>query len=39
MKNALSAYIKAPLILRIAIGLAVGVCLGIWVPQASGVAI
>lgn len=39
MKNALSAYIKAPLILRIAIGLAVGVCLGIWVPQASVVSI
>lgn len=39
MKNVLNAYIKAPLILRIVIGLVIGVCLGVWVPQASIVSI
>lgn len=39
MKKALSFYTKSPLILRIAIGLIIGVILGVWVPQASGVMI
>jgi len=39
MKNALSAYVKAPLILRIVIGLIIGVCLGVWVPQAAAVSV
>jgi len=38
MKKALQLYTKSPLILRIAIGLAIGVCLGIFLPQASFVA-
>ena len=39
MKKALQLYTKSPLILRIAIGLAIGVCLGIFLPQASFVAV
>ncbi len=39
MKKVLSYYTKSPLILRIAIGLAIGVCLGLWVPQASFVTL
>ncbi len=39
MKKFMSAYTKSPLILRIAIGLVIGICLGIWVPQASFVAV
>ncbi len=39
MKKVLSYYTKSPLILRIAIGLVIGVCLGLWVPQASFVTI
>lgn len=39
MKNIFNAYVKAPLILRIAIGLVIGICFGLWVPQASFVAI
>ncbi len=39
MKKALSLYTKSPLILRIAIGLVIGVVLGIWVPQAGFVTI
>ena len=35
MKKLFSYYVKSPLILRIAIGLVIGVCLGLWVPQAS----
>ena len=35
MKRVVSAYAKAPLILRIAIGLVIGLCLGLWVPQAG----
>ncbi len=39
MKNLLSAYTKSPLILRIAIGLVIGICLGIWVPGAGFAAV
>ena len=39
MKNFIGFYTKSPLVLRIAIGLAIGICLGIWVPQASFVAV
>ena len=39
MKKIFGAYIKSPLILRIAIGLIIGVALGLWVPGASFVAI
>lgn len=39
MKKIFSLYSKSPLILRIAIGLIIGVCLGLWVPQASFVTV
>jgi len=39
MKNIFANYIKAPLILRIAIGLLIGVCLGVWIPQAAFVKV
>ncbi len=39
MKKLFSFYSKSPLILRIAIGLVIGVCLGLWVPQASFVTV
>ena len=39
MKNLFRGYVKAPLILRIAIGLVIGICLGLWVPQAAFVTI
>lgn len=39
MKKFFGVYVKAPLILRIAIGLALGVVLGLWVPRASFVSI
>lgn len=39
MKKVLSFYTRTPLILRIAIGLVIGVCLGIFLPKASFVAI
>lgn len=39
MKRLLSCYSKCPLVLRIAIGLAIGICLGLWVPQAAFVTI
>ena len=35
MKNIFQYYTKTPLILRILIGLVIGVCLGLWVPQAT----
>ncbi len=35
MKKVFSFYTKVPLILRIAIGLVIGICLGLWVPQAE----
>ncbi len=39
MKRIVQAYTKSPLILRIAIGLVIGVILGIWVPQAGFVTV
>ncbi len=39
MKKVLEVYTKASLVLRIAIGLVIGVCLGLWVPAASFVTI
>ncbi len=39
MKEILSYYTKAPLILRIVIGLVIGICLGLWVPQAEFVTV
>ncbi len=39
MKKILSYYTKTPLILRIVIGLIIGICLGLWGPQASFVEI
>lgn len=39
MKKVFSYYSKSPLILRIVIGLIIGVCLGLWVPQASFVSV
>lgn len=39
MKKIFSYYTKSPLILRILIGLIIGVCLAIWAPQASFVSI
>lgn len=35
MKKILSLYTSTPLILRIAIGLVIGICLGVWVEPAS----
>ena len=39
MKKVFSLYSKCPLILRIAIGLVIGICLGLWVPQVSFVTL
>lgn len=39
MKKVFSFYTRTPLILRIAIGLVIGVCLGIFLPKASLIAI
>ncbi len=39
MKKVLNLYVKTPLILRIAIGLVIGICLGVFLPQASFVAL
>ncbi len=39
MKKVLEFYTKSPLILRIAIGLVIGVCLGLWVPAASFITV
>ena len=39
MKEILGSYTKSPLILRIVIGLVIGVCLGLWAPQAGFVTI
>ena len=38
MKKIFGFYLRTPLILRIAIGLAIGICLGLFVPQAAFVA-
>ena len=39
MKKVLNFYTHTPLILRIAIGLVIGVCLGIFLPQVSFIAV
>lgn len=39
MKKVFKAYINSPLILRIAIGLVIGISLGLWVPKASFVSV
>lgn len=39
MKKFFSFYTKTPLILRIAIGLVIGICLGLWVPEAGFVTV
>ncbi len=39
MKKIFTYYTKSPLILRIAIGLVIGICLGLWVPQAEFITI
>ena len=39
MKKVLGAYTKSPLILRIAIGLVIGICLGLFLPKASFVTV
>ncbi len=39
MKKVLGYYVNSPLILRIAIGLVIGICLGLWVKTASFVTI
>lgn len=39
MKKVLNLYVKTPLILRIAVGLVIGICLGVFLPQASFVAL
>ncbi len=39
MKKVLGLYVKTPLILRIAIGLVIGICFGVFLPQASFVAV
>ncbi len=39
MKKVIGGYTKSPLILRIAIGLVIGLCLGLWVPQASFITV
>ncbi|MEE0944197.1 MAG: serine/threonine transporter SstT [Clostridia bacterium] len=39
MKKILGLYTKSPLILRIAIGLVIGVVLGLWVPEASFITV
>lgn len=39
MKKIFNLYTKSPLILRIAIGLVIGICLGLWVPKAGFVTV
>lgn len=39
MKRIFGFYTKAPLVFKIIIGLAVGICLGLWVPQAGFVSV
>ena len=39
MKKFFVFYTKTPLILRIAIGLVIGICLGLWVPEAGFVTV
>lgn len=39
MKKIFALYTQSPLILRIAVGLVIGILLGLFLPQASGVAV
>ncbi len=39
MKKLFDYYVKSPLILRIAVGLVVGICLGLWVPAAEFITV
>lgn len=39
MKKIVNFYVRTPLILRIAIGLVIGICLGLFLPKATFVAI
>lgn len=39
MKKFFGFYTKTPLVLRIAIGLVIGICLGLWVPEAGFVTV
>ena len=39
MKKIVNFYVKTPLILRIAIGLVIGICLGLFLPKATFVTI
>ena len=39
MKKIVHAYANIPLIAKIAVGIVIGVCLGLWVPQASFVTV
>ena len=39
MKKIVNFYVKTPLILRIAIGLVIGICLGLFLPKATFVAV
>ena len=39
MKKIFGVYTKTPLMLRILIGLVIGICLGLWVPQAGFVTV
>ncbi len=39
MKKIVSAYAKIPLIAKIAVGIVIGVCLGLWVPDAAFVTV
>ncbi|MBE6571543.1 MAG: serine/threonine transporter SstT [Ruminococcaceae bacterium] len=39
MKKFFGFYTKTPLILRILVGLVIGICLGLWVPQAGFVTV
>lgn len=39
MKKFVSAYAKVPLIAKIAVGIVIGICLGLWVPGASFVTV
>jgi len=39
MKKFVAAYAKIPLIAKIAVGIVIGICLGLWVPGASFVTV
>ena len=39
MKNLVAFYLKSPLILRIAVGLAIGICFGLFLPKVTVLAV